>query len=55
VAELVVRLLVLWVLWTVTLQTEDCQQVLTASMRVYGLLQWLVTCKDFKLPEDGSN
>ena len=41
VAEVVV---VLWVLWTVTLPTEDCQEVLTASMHVYGYVVNCVLC-----------
>ena len=27
----------------------------TRLITCFRLLQWLVTCKDFKLPEDGSN
>jgi len=29
--------------------------VATRLITCFRLLQWLVTCKDFKLPEDGSN
>ena len=36
--------------------TTDFQTNVTYTRLItFSRLQWLVTCKDFKLPEDGSN